>query len=437
MSFLREKMKRNQSSFSGWRILAGLMVTYAALCGDITYAYGVFLPSMSQAFQWSRSALSGPYVLFFIVGGVLGPVAGHSVARYGARKMMVLFNILAALGLFGMSLIRELWQVYLCFGVMAGLGIAFAEFIPITTVINNWFIHRRSLAMGFLFASGGLGGFLLPPLISRLIGGLGWRWAWVCLAGIHFVATVMVGGWLIRGHPEDLGQEADGLNAAPTERVPDKGSKRPVVQTPRDWTVEEALRSPALWQITALFAIILFVTNMLTTHQVAYLQDRHFSPFLSASALGLMIGMSILGRLSSGFLGMRYEARYLAAFFLASMGVGVLFLIGARSHLWIYLYSVFTGIGFGGMVVLVPTLLGAYFGRTHYARIIGWAVTGVTLISAGSPSLAGYFYDATGQYQLPFAIGAVLLFAGIVIALLTHPPRRKSAAPVYNRESRT
>jgi MFS family permease len=426
-------MKSEKLPFSGWRILAGLMITYAALCGDITYAYGVFLPSMSEAFQWSRSALSGPYVLFFIFGGLLGPIAGHSVARFGARKIMVLFNGLAALGLFGMSFVRELWQVYLCFGVMAGLGIAFAEFIPITTVINNWFIHRRSMAMGFLFSAGGLGGFLLPPLISRLISGFGWRWAWVCLAGLHFLLTVLIGGLLIRGRPEELGQEPDGLNAISVAESDDRKSGRKVYQTPVDWTVEEALRSPALWQITALFAIILFVTNMLTTHQVAYLQDLHFSPFLSATALGLMIGMSILGRLSSGFLGMRYEGRYLAVFFLASMGVGVLFLIGARSHLSIYLYSALTGIGFGGMVVLVPTLLGAYFGRTHYSQIIGWTATGVTLISAGSPSLAGYFYDATGRYQLPFAVGAVLLFAGILIALLTHPPKRKDKEAAAER----
>ena len=183
-------MKKN-TPFSGWTILAGLMITYAGLCGDITYAYGVFLPSMSEAFKWSRSALSGPYVLFFIVAGILGPAAGMSVSRFGARRIMVVFNILAALGLFGMSLVQALWHVYFFFGIMAGLGIAFAEFIPITSVINNWFIARRSMAMGFLFASGGLGGFVLPPLISRLILGLGWRWAWICLAGIHFVLSLL------------------------------------------------------------------------------------------------------------------------------------------------------------------------------------------------------------------------------------------------------
>ena len=102
------------------------MLAYGAICGDVTYAFGVFLPSMSESFGWSRSALSGPYTLFLIIGGMLGPLAGVTVARFGARKNIVLGNVIAALGLLGMSQVREIWQVYLFFGVMGGLGLAFA-----------------------------------------------------------------------------------------------------------------------------------------------------------------------------------------------------------------------------------------------------------------------------------------------------------------------
>ncbi len=409
--------------FSGWTTLIGLMAAYAGLCGDITYAYGVFLPAMSQTFLWSRSALSGPYTLFFIVGGLLGPVAGLSVARFGARKNIIIFNFIAALGLLGLSQVRALWQVYLFFGVLAGLGIGFGEFIPITSVINNWFIRKRSLAMGLLFASGGVGGFVLPPLISRIISVLGWRWAWVWLAGSHLLLTVILGGILIRNRPEDLDQHPDGISeglgaAGMNHQAPD----RKVYQTLRDWSVKEAFRTPALWMLMALFSIILYVTSLLTTHQVAYLQDLNFSPLVSATALGLMIGMSIVGRLAGGILGMRIESRYLAAFFLAGMGLGVLALMNARGMIFIGLYSILTGIGFGGMIVLVPTFIGAYFGRANYSRIIGWTIPVVTVISAGSPVLAGFLRDATGSYFLPLTLAAVFCFAGIPIALLTRPP---------------
>lgn len=414
----------NQQQFYGWTTLIGLMVAYAGLCGDIAYAYGVFLPGMSETFQWSRSALSGPYGLFYIVGGLLGPVVGLSIARFGARKNIIFSNIIAALGLLGMSQVNAIWHVYLFFGVIAGLGIAFGEFISMTTIINNWFIRKRSIAMGLLFASGGIGGFIMPPLISLFISNWGWRWAWACLAGIHFFLTIIIGGILIRNRPEDVGQLPDGTpeNFEPTQ-LTQPALCRQVYQTSEDWTAKEAFHTPALWMITLLFSIILFASAMLTTHQVAYLQDLTFSPILSATALGLMIGMSIIGRLACGFLGMRFEGRVLAAIFLGGLGLGFLALIMVRGVFFIYLYSIFAGIGFGGMIVLMPNLISAYFGRKHYAHIIGWISPIVTLISAGSPTLAGLLYDASGSYLVPFSISAGLVFSGIILAVLLRPPR--------------
>ncbi len=98
--------------------------------------------------------------------------------------------------------------------------------------------------------------------------------------------------------------------------------------------MRDALRTPALWILLILFSVLLFATNMLTTHQVAYLRDLQYSPMVSATALGLMLGMSILGRLFSGILGMRFDGRYLAAVFLACMGLGIVSLMNARGDLF-------------------------------------------------------------------------------------------------------
>jgi len=418
-------------AFSGWTTLAGVMLAYGAICGDVTYAFGVFLPSMSESFGWSRSALSGPYTLFLIIGGMLGPLAGVTVARFGARKNIVLGNVIAALGLLGMSQVREIWQVYLFSGVMGGLGLAFAEFLSATTVINHWFIRKRSLALGFLFASGGIGGFLLPPLISMLISGLDWRFAWAALACIHLIMGVAGAGLLIRNKPEEEGQFPDGH--ASKEQFDEWREKATghVYHTREDWSVRDALRTPALWILLALFSVLLFATTLLTTHQVAYLQDLKYSPMVSATALGLMLGMSILGRLLSGILGMRFSGRHLAAVFMACLGFGLLSLMNARDIAFVYLYSILTGLGFGGMIVLLPHTMGAYFGRANFSRIVGWTTPIVTLASAASPLLAGYLYDSTGSYTLPFAVTTALIFVCCILALAARPPkpRDKTSAP--------
>ena len=366
--------------------------------------------------------MSGPYTLYLIIGGMLGPVAGSTIARFGARKNIVWGNSIAVLGLLGMSQVSEIWQAYLFFGVMGGLALASAEFLSVTTVINHWFIRKRSLALGLVFASGGAGGFFLPPLISLLMGGFGWRWTWVGLAFFHMLLAVILAGLLIRNTPEEEGQYPDGHASQELLEQSLLSAASPVYQTKEDWSVRDALRAPALWILLILFSVLLFATNMMTTHQVAYLQDLQYSPMVSATALGLMLGMSILGRILSGVLGMRFKGRYLAAVFMACLGLGLVSLMNAGTVIFVYLYSILTGIGFGGMIVLLPQTMGAYFGRKHFSRIVGWTTPVVTLASAASPLLAGYFYDATGSYSLPFGVTAALIFGCALLAILMRPP---------------
>jgi sugar phosphate permease len=193
--------------------------------------------------------------------------------------------------------------------MMGGLGLAFSEFLSVTTVINHWFIRKRSLALGFLFASGGVGGFFLPPLISFLMSGFGWRWTWAILAGIHLLLGVVLAGLFIRNTPEEEGQFPDGHASQEQLEHSYLSSKTHVYHTREDWSVRDALSTPVLWILLVLFSVLLFTTTMLTTHQVAYLQDLKYSPMVSATALGLMLGMSILGRILSGILGMRFKGR--------------------------------------------------------------------------------------------------------------------------------
>ncbi|HPV48262.1 MAG TPA: MFS transporter [Smithellaceae bacterium] len=404
--------------------MAGVMFAYGSICGNVTYAFGVFLPSIGQTYGWSRSMLSAPYTLFLTIGGILSPVVGFTVARFGARKNIVVGNIVASLGLLGMSLISEIRHIHLFFGIMCGVGMAFSEYLSTTTVITNWFVEKRSLALGLLFASGGASGLVMPPLISFLIATLGWRQSWVCLAGFHLFLGVVLAGWLIRNTPEEMGQTSDGI-AVTAAAGTDPGVESRVNAAKMDWSVRDALLSPVLWVIVALFSLLIFVYMMLVTHQVAYLQDLGYKPMVSASALGLMLGMSILGRLISGFLGMRIDGRYLAIAFLAIMGLGVVSLINAQEAAFVYAYSALTGVGFGGMLVIRPNLIGAYFGRANFSRIVGWTAPVATIAGGAGPLFAGFLFDLTGGYRLPLSIAAALLFGGCVLSFFLRPPAVK------------
>ena len=74
-------------------------------------------------------------------------------------------------------------------------------------------------------------------------------------------------------------------------------------------------------------------------------------------------------------------------------------------------------------MVIMPVLIGAYFGSAAYAQIIGWTTPVTTLFSAGSPLLAAFIFDNTGSYKPVFIISLILLGAGLVCALLARPPK--------------
>ena len=401
------------------------MLVYFAGTGNIFYVWGVLWPQMAVEFGWSRATFGGAFSLFMFLFGVPGPLIGASIVRFGPRANIIVGNAIAALGLAALFFTSEPWHLYLFYGVFVGLGNGFGMFAATTTIANNWFIKRRSLAMGLTVAAGGLGGLAIPPLIAMLTSITGWRDVWVVLALSHLVLAVIIGGlFLIRNKPEDLGQLPDGVAAEASENL--KAAPPRIYQTPVDWETGQAMRRLATWLLVIFGSANMFALNIMNVHQVVHLQDIGFSPLVAATALGLLPGMSILGRLGFGAVAQRIEPRYVAALCLALQVVAVTILLNARTLPLIYLYAVIFGITYGGLIVAGPTLLGAYYGRARYAQILGWMLPLTTAAGAIGGPLAGAIYDATNTYALAFIIVIAFSAVGMVCAFLARPPKPPS-----------
>lgn len=423
-------MTRNTSTLSsgggfyGWITLAGASLVYFIASGTFYYSFGVFLPTMSEELGWGRGALGAGLSVSLLTYGLASPLVGASIAKFGPRINIVLGNLLAALGLVGMSLTQQVWHVYFFYGGLVGLGVSFGLYIPCTTLVNNWFIKKRSLGMGLVVAAGGLGGFAFPPLVTWLISTIGWQMSWIAMGGINFAFAVLIGGLvLIRNRPEDRGQVPDGISIelSKGKEMAALSSKAYVGQA--DWKVKQAIRSTTTWLITALCAANFFALGTLTAHQVAYLRDIGFTSMLAAMILGIISVASIVGRLGFGALALKFEVRYLAAAsFIVQVGA-LSILLTTENLALIYLYAILIGSSYGALLVAFPTLIGKYYGRTHYAQILGFIFPLGLAIEAVGPFLAGAIYDATSTYMPAFALVAAFSLVGFVCAILARPPK--------------
>jgi len=416
--------------FYGWFALAGVMLVICIVGGAFANAFAVLLPVISSEFAWSRGAVALALSLGILAFGIPSPLYGIFVDRFGPRFTIIVGNLLAAVGIAGVYLVQEVWHLYLLY-ILAGLGGGFGGYIACTTVANNWFIRKRSLALGFFTASAGLGGFVFPLVATALVSVIGWRETWLVLAGLILIGAVFVGGViLVRNKPEDMGLLPDNM---PADAIVEAETKEIHSGTDEEHSgshIKQVLKQPTIWLIGCVAAANAFTMGLMMTHQIAYVQDIGFKAMTAATTVSVTSVFGITGSLLFGTLGMRYKVRYLASVAFGIQLVGLAILLSTRELGLIYIYAVCQGLGNGALITALPTFVGAYYRRDRYARVLGVVLPFQVITNAISMTVAGIIYDATSAYTVAFAIAAVFSFSGIIIAFKTRRPKSASLEAV-------
>ena len=409
--------------FYGWFAVTGAALGAFAGGGIFFYAFGVFLPAMCDEFGWSRAVVGLGMSLGVLAFGLPSPLVGILVSRFEARANLIAGNLIGALGLAGMFLAHQVWQVYL-FYTLAGLGCCIGGVIPATTIANNWFIRNRSLAIGLIMACGGLGGFTFPLLATALLTSIGWRTAWLVLAGILFLVASLIGGFtLARNRPEEMGQVPDGIPDKPQKVEQTNLSKPRIAQAPAGWTMKRVFSQPTIWLIVAFSAASGFVSGTITGHQVAYLRDLGSSPMIAASTLSVVAGSSIIGSLVLGTLAIKLNTRRLLIICFIIRLVSLVILLTTKGIALIYIYAILFGISNGAIGTAMFTIVGTYYGRASFARTLGVVYAFSIALQAAGPAIAGAIYDTTGTYTIAFIVITFVTLIGLICAFLARPPK--------------
>jgi sugar phosphate permease len=410
--------------FYGWFALAGVMLVILVVGGIFVNSFGVLLPVITVEFGWSRAMVAGALSAGIIAFGLPSPLYGILVARFKPRFTLIFGNLLAGLAIAGVYWVQEIWHLYVLY-IILGIGGGFGGYISSATVANNWFIKKRSLAMGIFVASAGVGGFIFPPVTTSLISAIGWRETWLVLAGIIILFGVILGGViLVRNRPEDMGQTPDGMPADAYNEIETAESQAAADEKSGGWSIKQVLKSPTVWLIGGFAAANTFTMGTMATHQIAYLQDIKFSPMTAATTLSFMAIFSIAGSLVFGALAMKLKLKYLASAFFIIQLIGLVVLLTSRELGLIYVYAACQGISNGALTAAMPTFVGAYYPRKRYSHILGVVLPFQVCANAIAATVAGAIYDATSTYTPAFITAAVFSLAGLIFILIARKPER-------------
>ena len=280
----------------------------------------------------------------------------------------------------------------------------------------QWFRRWRSLALAFVQTGIALGG-LVVPIVAWALETYGWRASalgsslLVLLIGIPLT-------YVLRNTPEEMGLEPDG--GLPPQN-PD------ATPLERDFTAREAVRTRAFWFISFGHSLALGVVFAVLAHLVVFLtNDYGFSLTLAATMVAVMTSTSVAGQLIGGFLGDRFDKRFIATAAMFGHAAGLLLLTYGTSLAWVIAFAITHGLAWGLRGPVMQSLRADYFGRTHFGQIMGLSSPIITVGMVGGPILAGAFADLFGSYQIGFTVLASLAALGSVFFIFATPPKRSS-----------
>ncbi len=392
--------------FYGWVIVAAggtiLLVEWGC-----QYSYGVFLTELCGDLGWTRALVSGAYSLYFLWHGIFYFVAGSLTDRYGPRLMLMISILILGSGYALMSTIDAPWHLYVVYGIVVGTGMSFG-YLPVTSTVSRWFMERRGTALGLTVAGVGMGTLILAPFAQFLIYEFDWRTSYLILAGLVVIIALPVSRLMSRD-PSEKGLLPYGMKELePESKQNDKPASSAV-----DLSLKRAIQTRQFWLLSAMYACLVLAVQMVMVHLKAYAIDFNVAEMAAATAVGLVGGASIGGRIVMGSLSDRIgrKASFSIAYFL--MAIIMLWLLKARQPWEFYLFSTVFGFGYGACVPLFPAVIADLFGTRFHGSIFGALSVAAGLGGMVGPLLAGYVFDITGSYNIAFIIGAAVLFLAL------------------------
>ena len=413
----RSRFVHGMPFFYGWVILAAGTLGLVMTSPGQTYAISIFIEHFIADLGLSRAAVSTLYMLGTVSASFAMPVVGRQIDRHGSRAMIVLITVLFGFACLYMGTVQSAWMLCLGFFALRALGQGSLSLVS-RIVVNQWWARRRGFAIGIVgmsYALIGRAGF--PVMINALIPLYGWRGVYAILGLLLFLVMLPLGWLLVRNRPEDYGLWPDGQ---PPARQPDASAtntRAANTYVEDNWNLQEVLRLPVFWLLSAGFAAMSALNTGLTFHIVSIYVDNGLTPTIAASAFVPIAITSAVVQLGSGLLLDRFPARVLLA---VSLFLHALLLATAP-----YLRSVELAIGFGVMMGMAGGLQqtignaiwAMYFGRRHLGSITGVTTTISVAASAIGPMLFGIARDVWGSYTgvllisavLPIVLGAAIL----------------------------
>lgn len=367
------------------------------------------------AVEWAFS-----FAIFFL--GMSAAFLGKIVEK-DIHKSSLIAAICFSVGMAGTGFFisqRFLIGVYLCYGLIMGIGLGTGYLSPVKTLML-WFQDRKGLATGLAVAGFGAAKAIASPIMQALLGKVGLVNMFYILAAVYFV--MMFIGHLLLKKPEGWVE---------SHEKNEGGALAEIKQKPMVFI--------GIW--------LMFYINI-TCGLALISQEKAIVKCLGlAAAVGVISSITAIfnaaGRLGFSAWADTMKDRntiYKIIFIMSIVCTGLVIVTNGISNaivplVLLLLFAV--NAGYGGGFSNVPTLLSDHFGMKSISAIHGivlsaWAFAGLTgnqlatfIVNKTNQwvTIDGYELSPAGYQNVLYVTGVLYIVALIICFIFVKPPKK-------------
>jgi OFA family oxalate/formate antiporter-like MFS transporter len=400
-----------------WLPLLGGIVS-STTCGLLLYAWSVFIKPLSLAFGWNRAEISLAYSICILTFALISYPAGRMSDKYGARFIVFTGGVILGVGFFLAGFTDSKTWLYMTYGVVAGIGGGMIYLPPIATT-PKWWPDRRAFATGCAVVGLGLGSFIMGPLATMIIEGIGWRYVF-WYAGIAMGAMAILSSLTLVNPPP---------NWKPKGWNPDSLKKG--VNRLQEFTFAETIRTAQFWLLYISYFFASFAGLVVIGHIAGHGLDSGLTAMQASWAVSMLAICNAVTRIVTGLLVDKLGTRALFLIYFGLQILALLLLYPAGSIYWqLWIMAAIIGWNYGGMFTLFPATCLAFYGAKSQGTNYGLLFTAFGLAGFAGPYAGGILQDLTGSYWVPFALSAGMVGVSVLVSIILRSPilRRSSMA---------
>jgi MFS transporter, OFA family, oxalate/formate antiporter len=387
---------------------------------NLQYGWTFFVQPIMNEHPWTKPQVQMAITIFILAETWLVPIEAYLADLFGTRLLVFAGGVLVAVAWIINSIADTLFLLYLG-NALGGAGAGIVYGISIGNALR-WFPDRRGLAAGLTAAAFGAGSAITVIPIQATIEQAGYQAAFFWF-GIGQGAIVLLVSLAMRT-PRSV--------AIPAAKV---------LQSVRDFTPWEMLRTPLFWLVYAMMTLatvggvvaIAELEPMARSFGVAHVSYLIIGNAITTLSLAAMLDR-IMGGITRPIFGWISDhiGRENTMFIAFTLEAGAIFgwiTFGQTPEMFV-LFSALTLFFWGEVFSLFPALCGDMFGRkfaiTNYALLYTAKGTASLLIPLGS-----YLHQETGSWTPIFAVAIV--FDGLVAftaLYILRPLRKRWSKPI-------